>query len=165
MSFTIKKSPNARGQGLFTNRAFDSNAVVFKFEGKIITIDELNANYTKDQQADVLQIGKQLYLDLFNENWHFVNHSCNPNCYVKVAVNNAFLISTRPIAKGEELTFDYSLGSSDTPDEWNLQCFCHRFYCRKEVSGFYSLPKEKQDEAIKKGWVPNYILKELNVKN
>jgi uncharacterized protein len=37
----------------------------------------------------------------------FINHSCDPNCWVEVEEGRIWIIALRDIAKGEELTFDY----------------------------------------------------------
>src|SRR5271170_4896573 len=101
--FIIKDSPN-KGKGLFTATPIERNSILFRFEGKLIKSDkpsELNDYF--------LQVGSNLYVDTEKHMGKFVNHSCNPNCYIKIAVNTAFLLSTRPIAAGDELLFDYSL--------------------------------------------------------
>src|ERR1700674_96 len=116
--FIIKKS-TLREQGLFSNKDFAANTVLMKFTGKNLTNEEL-IKLSYDRQSATLQIGKTLYLDTNNEPDDFIAHRCQPNCYVKIAVNNAFLISLYPIKEGEELTFDYSLTSTDSLDEWKM---------------------------------------------
>ena len=39
----------------------------------------------------------------------FANHSANPNCYLCVieTINQVFLVTRKPITRGEELTVDY----------------------------------------------------------
>lgn len=37
----------------------------------------------------------------------FINHSCDPNCWVDVIDGEIWIIALRDIAAGEELTFDY----------------------------------------------------------
>ncbi len=59
----------------------------------------------------------------------YMNHSCDPNCGVKGSV---VVVARRPIAPGEELTFDY--GTTDT-DRWTLTCRCGAAVCRGRMTG------------------------------
>lgn len=155
MSFIIKQS-NIQNKGLFTERAFDKDAIVMPMRGNRISREEMQklANPEKD---NVLQIGKDLFLNMAGEREVFINHSCNPNCYVKAVVNSAFLIALRPIEKNEEITYDYSITSTDSPEEWTIKCNCNRFYCRKEISGFNNLLDDKKKEYIDSNLVPRYL--------
>lgn len=157
MTLIVKKKDDSR-RGVFTDRAFQTNDIVLKIQGISLTADEVN-KLSPDQQNNVLQIGANNYLNMEKELPFFINHHCNPNCYVKAIVNNAFLIALRPIAKGEEITFDYSITSSDSEKEWSMNCSCHRFQCRNKISGFNTLPEKKKEELIKSGVVPRYIIK------
>lgn len=155
MTLIIKKVGEGR-RGAFTNRPFEINDVVLKFPGEVLTAKQISA-LTPEQQGNVLQTGTDRYLNLEKEASFFINHHCNPNCYVKTIVGGAFLIALRPIAKDEEITFDYSLTSTDSPEEWSMACACHKYYCRKTISGFRNLSAEKQEELKKTGILPRYI--------
>lgn len=156
MTLIIKKL-DGNLRGIFTDRPYESNDVVLRFQGISLNQEQTNL-LPKDKQVELLQVGKDNFLDLKGENTFFINHHCNPNCYVKSVVNSAFLIADRPIAKGEEITFDFSLTSTDDLGSWSIPCNCHKYYCRKVISGFHLLPDEKKAELIKKGIVPRYIV-------
>jgi SET domain-containing protein len=156
MGFMIKK--NSKGKkGLFADRSFDTESLVLSFFGEKLSREQLLL-LPQGEEDNSLQIGKDLFLNMNGENEYFINHSCNPNCYVKAIVNSAFLIALRPIAKDEELTFDYSLTSTDGVDDWSIDCSCHRFTCRKKISGFGSLPESKRKDLIENKVVPRYIV-------
>ena len=38
----------------------------------------------------------------------YVNHACNPNCYVEIFGHHIWIIASRDIEPGEELTYDYN---------------------------------------------------------
>ena len=38
----------------------------------------------------------------------YVNHACNPNCYVETFGHHIWIIASRDIEPGEELTYDYN---------------------------------------------------------
>ena len=151
----IKPSPG-KGNGLFATKNIAANNIIFEFVGKPITKAEA-AKLPSTDSACLLQVGADLYLDLRRHYSIFANHSCNPNCFVRIAVNRAFLVALRDIKIGDELVYDYSATSTDLPSEWALNCNCHLFRCRKVISGFSSLPKEVQDKYIKLGAVPAYV--------
>lgn len=155
MTLRVKKIDEAC-KGVFTDLSYESENVVLKFSGKVLSKNDVNL-LTKEQQSDVLQIGLDKYLDLSKETSFFVRHNCNPNCYVKVVANNAFLIALRPIKVDDEITFDYSLTSTDSKEEWLIKCVCNKYHCRKVISGFNEIVDDKKKEFIKKGVVPRYI--------
>jgi uncharacterized protein len=146
------------GKGLFANKSFNAGDIVFHFAGKPGSSKDFQ-DLSKEDQNNLLQIGADLFLDLRKEYGLFINHHCNPNSWVKIACNTAFLVANRDINKGDEITCDYSLTSTDTPESWLMKCDCHRFYCRKTISGFFSMPEKKQQEIINEKKVPGYILK------
>ncbi|MEP7365001.1 MAG: SET domain-containing protein-lysine N-methyltransferase [Acidobacteriota bacterium] len=55
----------------------------------------------------------------------FINHSCEPNLVARVSKGHIWLVSVRPIAKGEELSFDYRLSGAQM-----LPCKCGAKGCR-----------------------------------
>lgn len=155
MNDFIIKDTIDKGKSLFTTVNFESNQILFRFEGQKISFEESKNLPNSDR---FLQIGKELYLNMEKHFGVFSNHSCNPNCYVSIAVNTAFLISSRPIKAGDEILFDYSLTSTEIPETWSMPCNCSLFGCRKLISGFGLLPKEQQKSLIIAGKVSKYII-------
>jgi hypothetical protein len=74
----------------------------------------------------------------------YINHSCDPNTYVKTVKGKRLVIARREIAAGEEITYDYSINSSGNTI-W--LCGCGAARCRREIhSDFFHLPIEFQRE-------------------
>lgn len=160
--FLIKDAPG-KGKGLFSNVHFDKHSVLFKFVGTPLTLEEENYKEKYPNCERFLQVSPELYLDLGTHFSVFCNHDCNPNAYIKIVVNNAFLVAAQEINKGDEITFDYSLTSTDTPETWSMKCVCSPFLCRKIISGFDSVPKKKQEILIKSNQIPKFILKHYGI--
>jgi hypothetical protein len=74
----------------------------------------------------------------------YINHSCDPNTYVKTVDGKRLVIARREISTQEEITCDYSVnGGGDTV--W----LCGASRCRHEVhSDFLRLPIEFQQEYL-----------------
>ena len=87
--YKIKKS-NIDNQGLYASQSIKSGKVVIKYKGKIITKKETETNpkYDNDKAIYLFNLNKRYDLDGdFKYNTaRLINHSCNPNCEVKVKV-------------------------------------------------------------------------------
>ena len=59
----------------------------------------------------------------------FLNHSCDPNLWLKDAVT---LIARRNIKKDEEITADY--GTRVSRKNWVMKCSCGAKKCRKIIT-------------------------------
>lgn len=74
----------------------------------------------------------------------FVNHSCDPNAWVRYGIRGCELVARRAIPRGAEITCDYQInvtGGSRWP------CHCGAARCRGEVVGdFFALPPALQKE-------------------
>ena len=69
-----------------------------------------------------------------------VNHSCEPNCGVLIrsGVKEMEVRALRPIAAGEELTFDYETFEYEI-DHAGGQCLCGSAKCRGRIAGYKHL--------------------------
>ena len=73
-----------------------------------------------------------------------LNHSCDPNAWLRYAGPACQIVARRPIGRGEEITCDYSINLT-AGDTWPCRCGATR--CRGQVVGdFFQLPHELQRE-------------------
>ena len=72
-----------------------------------------------------------------------VNHSCAANCGVQIrpASREIEVRALRPIAAGEEITFDYNTFEYEL-DHGGSQCTCGADTCRGRVPGFKHVAAE-----------------------
>ena len=156
MSSSEIRATKKYGNGLFALKAFSKNQTILQFQGKKVSRQEA-MDADRDVSDLYFQIGEALYLDLGGDSSLFINHSCNPNCMIKVVAGTAFLVALRTINKDDEMTFDYSTTSNETADTWMMECRCYQFNCRKIITGAHTL-KEKDRNFYKiVGALPNYI--------
>ncbi len=73
-----------------------------------------------------------------------VNHSCDPNCGVRLNDGDAFdFVARRPIRAGEEITFDYAMRNF-TIEHFPAVCLCGAANCRGSVTGWKDLPADRK---------------------
>jgi SET domain-containing protein len=71
----------------------------------------------------------------------FINHSCRPNCFLRLTRGHILFFALRDIAPGEEITMDYF--NSYHPDDY--RCRCGAPGCRGTIN--YVAPKPARERA------------------
>jgi hypothetical protein len=73
-----------------------------------------------------------------------VNHSCDPNCGVRLNRGQAFdIVARQTIGARQELTFDYAMRNF-TIDHFPPVCLCGAARCRGSVTGWKDLPAARK---------------------
>ena len=92
-----------------------------------------------------------------------VNHSCDPNCGVRLNDGQAFdFVARRPIDAGQELTFDYAMRNF-TIDHFPAVCLCGpRGAAARSPAGRTCPPPARPTTAISSrptcaGWTPTWL--------
>lgn len=146
-----RKSPG-KGEGIFATKSFKVGAIVM-----IGVIKEaLNGNH-----SHASQIGEDEYVlhaGLISK----VNHSCDPNCGVRVNETDAHdYVAIKDIGVNEEITFDYAMRNY-TIGYFPTKCICGSRRCRGRITGWNDLPEKKKKEY--EGFVAPYLI-ELDAKH
>lgn len=149
----LEIKPSKTGSGVFTKLAIPAKAPILEFTGDLIPLNKLTLD-----PSQFLQIGDDRFMGPSGAIDDYINHNCDPNCYLHIVGNRAFLYSLYVIPKGAELNFDYSTSSTDTLESWSMKCSCSSSKCRKVISGFQTLSEDKQKEYTTKGMVPIFIV-------
>lgn len=139
-SIEIKKSNS--GNGLFAKSSIKKGSIIFHFDGKIG--DDAHTN------SESLQIDEDKFLESTLKFDDFLNHSCEPNCYIDW--QNMNLIALRDIQIGEELSFDYNTAEYDLinmVENCSFKCNCGSKNCVGEVKGFRYLSIEQKNKTQK----------------
>lgn len=138
------RSSAIQGLGVFAARPFCKGAVVQVIDDSRV-VDDLHPLGSGDdsRHCDYLEAGKVV---LMQPPERHINHSCDPNTYVKTVDGRRLVIALRDIPAGEETTYDYCINSGgDTV--WT--CHCGAARCRGEIhSDFFHLPIELQREYL-----------------
>ena len=99
----VKKGIN--GLGLFAGEPVKNGTFIIEYWGEVLT----------DAQADgrggkyLFQTGKDRHIDgTRRENTaRYINHSCMPNCEVKIKKGHICIYAIKNIKEGEEFFYDY----------------------------------------------------------
>ena len=121
-----------KGKGIFAIEKIISGEPLIIFGGEYT-----DAERAKNARANgklVMQWDDNLFSveDRGDDSGYFINHSCNPNAWMKGAF---IIIAKRDIKIGEEITADYALWEADENYISKWECKCGSTVCRKRVTG------------------------------
>lgn len=127
----ITKKSKIAGTGAYAAQPIPARKKIGNMEGEIISYREAQRR-VKKQPGNVLFMVEFDHEDIaldasVNSNeLRFINHSCDPNVFMRRAYQKVEYYAKRAIKKGEELTCDYG----ETHHEGTLPCRCGAKNCR-----------------------------------
>lgn len=137
----VIKESKIGGLGVFANANFRKGEAVLDIDDSHIVQD---VNMLIDSQKDHCDWLNDNKVVLMQEPEKYINHSCEPNTYVKTIDGIRRVIAMRDTKTGEEITYDYAINGYYDSEE---VCRCGSKNCRGTISpNFFRLPKEKQLE-------------------
>lgn len=124
--FIYLKNSSINGTGLFTSVDISAGTNILIINGEVISEEECIRREEEENNVFIFW-NDYNYIDTNNtKKIKYLNHNCNPNCYVEERDNESLLlIAEKDIKSGEELTIDY-----DYEDIYKM-CGCDE--CSKEV--------------------------------
>ncbi|NLA35660.1 MAG: SET domain-containing protein [Actinobacteria bacterium] len=145
----------AKGVGLFATRVFERGEIVTGFGGHVLSTSDFH-QLPEHRQTHSLQIAENLFMvaPITEEPADMFNHSCEPNLGIHGSV---MLVTMRPVAQGEELTFDYAMCDADGYDEFDCHCATSR--CRNKVTSSDWMDPELQ--ARYRGYFSAYLAQRI----
>lgn len=119
-NYILVKTSHIHGNGIFTSIHIPANTRIIKISGEVISGDECERREEEENNVYIFWNGDDCYIDtVLTDKIKYINHRCDYNCDVADGENNSlYLISTRDILPGEELTIDYGY------DEIYNYCSC-----------------------------------------
>jgi len=139
----VRESP-IDGLGLYAGCHFSANDVVLEIDDSR-AVDSAHPLGADDdpRHCDYLARG---HVVLMQYPERHINHSCDPNVYVRTVDGQRLVIALRDIAEGDEIAYDYCInGYGDTV--WT--CRCGAALCRRTIhSDFFHLPAALQREYL-----------------
>jgi uncharacterized protein len=126
----IRRSP-IEGRGCFSVAPFKHRRKIAEYTGEKITNAEANRRASR----------RKLRICAINDRWsldgsrggngtHYINHSCQPNAYMKILYGHILFIALRDITPREEITIDYE----STLHSDSKRCTCGADTCRGTIN-------------------------------
>ncbi len=128
---SIARSP-IDGKGCFATRLFPKGRKIAEYAGELITSREAERRAQTRLKHRICAIDYDRSLDgsRGGNGTHYINHSCRPNCYMRVTRGHILFMALRDINPGEEITCDYV--STHHPDTY--RCHCKSEGCRGTIN-------------------------------
>lgn len=118
------------GHGVFARRPVATGELLAVFGGTVVSAEQLRQAGPTFRRL-TLQIDEDLFVVSTVEgpaDWF--NHACEPNAGLRGQLS---LVALRPIAAGEEVSYDYAMSDGSAYDEFPCACGAPR--CRGRVTG------------------------------
>jgi uncharacterized protein len=127
---SIRKSA-IEGGGCFSIARFRRGRKIAEYTGEKITNSEANRRAGR-RRLRICAIDDRWSLDgsRGGNGTHYINHSCEPNAYMKILYGHILFIALRDIKAGEEVTIDYE----STLHSNKKRCTCGAPSCRGTIN-------------------------------
>lgn len=143
MKAVVVKLSGVQGKGVFALQNFQPGEKILEIDDSHLVEDA--STLTKDDWEYNLDFvnGKIVFMQ---EPERCINHSCDPNSYVKTIQQVRTVFARRKIATGEEVTYDYAVNGDN---DGTFPCLCGATRCRKTYLGnYFQLPLAIQREYL-----------------
>ena len=119
-----KRRSKIQGWGVYATKPIPKNKRIIDYAGEKISNQESlkrEARYIKKGHIWCFKLTNRTVIDagVGGNVARFINHSCQPNCYVHIQDGVIWIRAARTIRKGEELCYNYH-----TTGDAEIQCHC-----------------------------------------
>jgi uncharacterized protein len=134
----VRESP-IQGRGVFAGEPIAAGTRIIEYAGEVISEGEGDARYDEAAMGRhhtylmSLSDGRCIDAAVGGNDARFINHSCDPNCESVEEGGRVWIEAIRPIARGEELTYDYLYERAEGDDERFYRCRCGAPACRGTI--------------------------------
>lgn len=114
------------GKGCFAKKDISKGTIIEEYKGRIISKEESDRLDNTPEGRYIVDCNG-IFIDGNQEGneARFFNHSCDNNVHYEIKNNQFFLVASKDIKKGEELTWDY-----EYEDKEPIECRCGSHQCR-----------------------------------
>lgn len=118
--------------GVFAAQDIPAKRLVIEYAGELIGRKRRKEREKKRRRVYLWSIDSYWALDgaVGGSGAEFINHSCEPNLFVRFFGKRVFYYSIRRIRKGEELLIDYNFDA----DDHVTRCRCGAKNCRGTIN-------------------------------
>ncbi len=139
------------GKGVFALQHLPAGTRIIEYVGEVIDWEEAQRRHPHDPSQPnhtfYFHVDADTVIDAAHggNSARWINHSCAPNCHTVEEKGRIFIEALRPIAAGEELSYDYGLMVEERYTKKlkaEYACWCAAPTCRGTML------------APKRGWRP-----------
>ena len=109
----VRRRSGISGWGVYAAQAIEEDARIVEYKGELVS----QAEAWRRERRYLPR--KRIWIFTINTRWardaavggnvaRYINHACRPNCYVDIVGHTIWIVASRAIRKGEELTYDYN---------------------------------------------------------
>ena len=126
----VRRRSPISGWGVYSGEPIEEDRRIVEYKGELVTQAEgwrREQRYLPRQRIWIFNINARWARDAaFGGNIaRYINHACRPNAYVEIFGREIWVLASRPIRAGEELTYDYN-----TDGVAGIPCQCRKG-CRR----------------------------------
>lgn len=126
---SVRSSP-IHGLGAFALERLPGRRKIGEVGGRIVDARKALKEIADSRRIYFVQLDERHGLDCSRGNaLGRLNHSCRPNCYLRIIGHRVEVYTLRPIRCGEELVIDYG----QTPHREGMKCSCGDGKCRERI--------------------------------
>lgn len=124
----IVSKSDIHGKGLYAISKIPAKRKIGSLAGKIISKKEARAKAKLNSSISIVELwnGQALDASVNSNALRYINHSCQPNTYMRTIQNHVEFYSLRPIQPEEELTCNYGI----THHDGKRKCNCGSDNCK-----------------------------------
>ena len=128
----VRRRSAISGWGVYAGQPIEEDTHIVEYKGQLVSQAEAwrrEQRYLPRQRIWIFTIDTRWARDAGRGGniARYINHACNPNCYVEIAGKEIWIRASRKIRTGEELTYDYN-----TDGVAGIPCRCS-FRCRRMI--------------------------------
>ncbi len=126
----VRKS-SIQGSGLFTDSPIKGRSKLGEFTGERISVREARRRAKGAKRISIVELSETQAVDgsVGGGPFQFVNHSCEPSVFIRIAYGRIEFYALRDLRPGDEITCDYG----DSHHNGKLPCGCGSAGCRKFI--------------------------------
>jgi uncharacterized protein len=109
----VRRRSPISGWGVYAAQPIAEDTHIVEYKGELVSQAE---GWRREQRYLPRQ---RIWIFNVNERWvrdaayggniaRYINHACRPNCYVDIVGRTIWILASRRIRAGEELTYDYN---------------------------------------------------------
>lgn len=128
-SVEVRYSP-IHGRGLFARIDLPARRKLGELSGRLVKLPQARKERELLSVIYFVEVSRRYALDCQEGNvFKHLNHSCEPNCYLRINRRVVEVYTLRNIASGTEVTVDYGM----TPHKRGMNCLCGQLKCRRII--------------------------------